>query len=343
MVLSAMNMNSLAVNCLIVLFTSFISTFISVRILIPFLRKHGIVGIDVHKPDRPEIPEMGGISILLGVIISLIIAILILGFNVRIIAFLVTGFLAGFIGLIDDLFVLRAKVKTLLTVLAFIPIVVFALAFPGEIVLGRPELPFIGRLRLTIVYWFLLPFAIAVPANAVNMMDTFNGVMSGCSLLASFSLFISSIILGRFDAAIMSIALFGSLLAFYWYNRYPARIFSGDVGSLFVGACIGAISVIGRLEIIGVTVLMPFIMNAFHSLRSLGGLFERREIKERPTIVRDGVLYANLNRGAPSTLANLFLRKGPASELELIHCYHLMSLVSCILGIITAYLMRVRL
>jgi len=215
--------------------------------------------------------------------------------------------------------------------------------FPSEIVLGRPVLPFIGRLRLTIVYWLLLPFAIAVPSNAVNMMDVFNGVMSGCTCMASLALLIASIILGRIEAAVICSSLFGSLLAFYYYNRYPARIFSGDVGSLSIGAAIGAVSIIGGLEVVGVTVLMPFIMNAFHSLRSLGGLLERREISVRPISVgANGVLKANLSMEAPSTLANLFLRKGPATEIELVKCYHLMEAVSCVLAVIVALLMGVK-
>ncbi|RLE51382.1 MAG: hypothetical protein DRJ20_02240 [Candidatus Methanomethylicota archaeon] len=310
--------------------------------LMKFLKNKGIIGIDVHKPDKPEVPEMGGIGIVLGLFVG-VLALIHVGDYAKYLAFLTTVAVTALIGLVDDLYTLRAKVKTGLTVLAFTPLVLFALLFPSQIVLGRPELPFIGRLRLTIVYWLLLPFAIAVPANAVNMMDTYNGVMSGSCAMASLSLMISCIILGRFEAAVMSAALLGALLAFYWYNRYPARVFAGDVGSLSVGAAIGAIAVIGRVEVVCIAVLMPFIMNAFHSLTSLGGLLERREIKVRPVVVGEsGVLRANFDRGAPATLANLLLRKGPATELEIIHSYHVLAAVSSILGVVTALLMGVR-
>ena len=332
----------LLLNLVIALAASFASTFMAMPLLMKFLRERGIVGIDVHKPSRPEVPEMGGIGIVLGLFIG-VLASMWVGSWTKYLAFLTTVAFTALIGLIDDLYTLRAKVKTALTVLAFAPLLIFSMMFPSQIVLGRPELPFIGRLRLTIVYWLLLPFAIAVPANAVNMMDTYNGVMSGSCAMASLSLLIACAILGRVEAALMSAALLGALLAFYWYNRYPARVFAGDVGSLSVGAAIGAIAVIGRVEVVSITVLMPFIMNAFHSLTSLGGLLERREIKERPVIVGEGgVLRANLNKGAPATLANLLLRKGPATEIELVRAYHVLAATASILGVLTALLMGVR-
>jgi len=324
-----------------ILIASFLSTFIAMPIIMKVMRRLNILGIDVHKPDRPDVPEMGGIGIILGIAVGSFIIYAWTG-NSKYLAYISTVSFVGLIGLIDDLYILKAKVKTMLTIMGFLPLLIFAVQHPSQIVLGRPELPFIGRLRLTIIYWLLLPFAIAVPANAVNMMDTYNGVMSGSVAIASSSLLISSIILGRWDSAYMSAILLGAVSAFYYYNRYPARVFAGDVGSLSVGAAIGAISVLGRVEIIGVTVLMPFIMNAFHSLSSLGGLLERREIKERPVIVEGGILKANVKKGAPETLANLLLRKGEATELELINAYHLLALIAGLLGVITAILMRVK-
>ena len=335
------NSITLTIPFILSLIIAFITTFIVLPILMKILTKMGILGIDVHKPDRPDVPEMGGIGVLIGLTVSMIFTI---SYNFRptYLAFLITTLFIGIIGLIDDIFILKAKVKTLLTIFGFIPIIIFAISYPNQIIIGRPELPFIGRLRLTIIYWILIPFAVAVPANAVNMMDTYNGVMSGSCTLASISLLISSIILKRFEAAVMSAALLGSVAAFYYYNRYPAKVFAGDVGSLSIGAAIGAISILGRIEIIGITVLMPFIMNAFYSLSSLGGLLERREIKERPVIVEKGVLKANLNEKAPKTLANLPLRKGEATELELVHSYHVLAAVASIMGIITAIIMEAK-
>lgn len=329
----------------IVTATSFTTTFTLMPKLIEYLKSKGITGVDVHKPEKPEIAEMGGIGVIIGITVGAIASIIIKPkATLTLIAYLATILLNALIGFIDDLYTLKAKVKTILTIFTFTPILIMGLMFPEQIRIGRPVLPFIGRLRLTIAYWLLLPFAIAVPANAVNMMDTYNGVMSGSCTMISLSLLISSLILGKFDAALMSASLLGALAAYYWYNRYPAKVFSGDIGSLSVGAAIGAISVIGGLEIVGITALMPFIMNAFYSLSSLGGLLERHEIKERPVIVgENGVLRANLNSDAPSTLANLLLLKGPAREPELVRSYLSLTATSSILAIITSILMEVKL
>jgi len=320
---------------------SFTSTFIVMPLIMKLMFKFGKIGVDVHKPNKPDVPEMCGLGMLIGLLVTVTV-LLKMEFNPKILAFTLTAITAAIIGIIDDLIILKAKVKTLLTILCFIPIALTALAYPSEIILGRPRAPLIGGFRLTIVYWMLLPFAIAIPANAVNMMDTYNGVMSGGCALISTSLLISSIILGQLDEAVMSAIILGITLAFYYYNKYPARAFAGDVGSLMIGASIGSIAVLGRMEIIGITVLMPFIMNAFHSLRSIGGLLERREIYERPVKVVGEYIEANLNPKAPKTLANLILRKGRATELELIRAYHALCFISSIMGIITALLMMVR-
>ncbi|MEM2136545.1 MAG: hypothetical protein QXI93_01170 [Candidatus Methanomethylicia archaeon] len=323
------------------LIISFISTLISTPLIMKYMLKIGKVGVDVHKPNKPDVPQMCGLGMLIGLIVSTTI-ILFVEYDPKILTFTLTSIMAAAIGIMDDIIVLRAKIKTSLTVLCFIPIALMALIYPQQIILGRPRMPLIGGFRLTIVYWILLPFTIAVPANAVNMMDTYNGVMSGGCAMAATSLLISSIILGQQSEAIMSAILLGITLAFYYYNRYPAKAFPGDTGSLMLGAAIGSIAVIGRMEIVGITVIMPFIMNAFHSLRSVGGLLERREIGERPVKVIDNYIEANLNPKAPKTLANLILRKGRATEIELIHAYHALCLISSIMGVVTSILMLVR-
>jgi UDP-N-acetylglucosamine--dolichyl-phosphate N-acetylglucosaminephosphotransferase len=325
----------------IALIASFTITLAVTPLIMKLMRKLGIIGIDVHKPSKPEIPEMCGLSMLIGLVASSII-LLSIQFNPKILAFTLTSTLAAIIGMIDDIFTLKAKVKTALTIICFTPIAIMSMLYPNYIVLGRPRAPLIGGFRLTIVYWILLPFAIAVPANAINMMDTYNGVMSGGCAMMSASLLTSSIILGQWDEAAMSAIILGVSSAFYYYNKYPAKAFAGDTGSLMLGAAIGSIAVLGRMEIVGITVLMPFIMNAFHSLSSIGGLLERREIAERPVKVVGEYIEANPNPKAPKTLANLMLRKGRATELELIKSYHALCAISSIMGVITAILMLVR-
>ena len=334
-------LDNLMLKGLLVFSTSFLSSFLVMPKVMEFSRKRGFVGRDVHKDGQPRVPEMGGLGILFGVLVgSLVYCLVSLKVDVRLLVFTSCTLIAGAIGAWDYLKTLRGVVKTLSTIVACAPIIIGWLLSPSEVVIGRPELPFVGRLRLTIVYWALLPFAIAVPANAVNMIDTFNGVMPITSTFSVLALLASSIILGRWEATFMCLLLLGALLGFLPYNLYPSRVFASDVGSLAVGAGIGAIAVLGGLEVVGIVALMPQTMNAFYILASVKGLLERRQIAERPTVVLGGnVIAANKSEGAPMTLANLILSRGPLREPDIVKAYAVLSFFSFVLALATTCFM----
>lgn len=313
---------------------SFAITFALVPFLIRKFKEKGIVGVDVHKPEKPEIPEMGGVSILISIIATTFFLTLIRRDLMKFLAtFLIVIVIVGIIGAIDDIKPLNPKLKPTLTALASLPIIFLGTYVP------RPVLPIIGRTRLTIVYPLLIIAGLAVSTNAVNMLDVFNGSMAGTCSIIFLVLLISSIILESEIGIILSAIMLGSLLAFYYYNKYPAKIFSGDVGSLTVGAAIATTAIIGRLEIITIIAMMPHIMNGFHSLVSIGGLLERRQIKIRPTkVLDDGRLAANEDPKAPITLARLVLASSPLHENEIVKVFIILSAYSGMLAIFTALL-----
>jgi len=292
----------------------FALTYVLTPIIASKTARSGIVGIDVHKLDKRKVPEMGGLSIVIGLAASTIISMIIFPeHTAKFIAFLLTVLIAGFVGVRDDIKPLSPKLKPLLTAAASIPILLLGVFYP------RPSLPFIGRARLTIVYPLLIPFAVAVPANAVNMMNPFNGVMTGTCSVISLALAISMMIAGRTEDAILAAALLGCLLAFHRFNKYPARVFSGDTGDLSVGAALGALAIIGRVEVAAVVAMIPHIVNAFYLLSTLGGLYERRQISNRPTrVLSDGRIEATDDRHAPVTLTRMILAQGPLREPEIV-------------------------
>lgn len=288
-------------------------------------------GIDIHKTSRPEIPEMCGIAIMVGTIVSILLAVLI--FPDRVVefaAFLLGPIIAGIVGIVDDLRPLNPRLKPALTALAGIPILVLGVYSP------HLDLPFIGAARLTLIYPIMVLFAIAVPSNAVNMMDVFNGAMPATCSLISVAAAVCLVISGRVEEAVLPLALLGALLAFYYYNRYPAKVFAGDAGSLFTGAALGSIAVIGRIEVAAVVAMMPHIMNAFYGLFSVGRLYEHREVKARPTMLRqDGVLEATSEKSAPVTLTRLILAEGPLNEKKIVDVMVLLTAFSAILAVLT--------
>ncbi|MFX1490657.1 MAG: hypothetical protein ACFFBU_00150 [Promethearchaeota archaeon] len=343
------------------LIAALLVTFIVMPRVIKTMKKRHRVGIDVHKLDKPEVAEMGGVGILVGVIISCLV--LFFGsffasgfFDFRILVFLSVILLAGLIGIIDDVKTLGPKVKPILTAIACLPILLYSWSLWLLWFLGispplpaaynpHPHLPFLGQTQLTIVYPFLIPFAIAVPANAVNMIDIFNGVMPLTSILMFVALLFVSLYLmaigipGAELGVLFSCVMIGVLIAYYYFNRYPAKTFAGDTGSLIVGAALGATAVMGRVEIVAIIALLPAIMNAFYSLVSIGGLLERHQMKERPIVFQaDGTLADSKNSEAPFTLTRLILARGPLTEQRIVLSLATLTLASSVLAILTVFL-----
>lgn len=321
--------------------------FVFVILLMPFhirfmLRK-GFYGLDIHKPDRPKVAEMGGLVLVFSLTLSLLILLFFVDSSQRltVIVFLSTILISAIIGFIDDLVTLNAVLKPLLLLISSLPIILSHSYDP------HPVLPFVGPTRLTIVYLVLLPFAISVPANAVNMLDVFNGSMPSTVILVLVSVFLSNVIINGFDfthldlTSIFILVIFSLLVAYWLFNRYPSRVFSGDIGSLSIGSAIGAIAVIGRLEVVMIVALIPFIMNSFGIIGSLRGLVERHNMPAKATVMTsDWKLEANADPRAPITLTGLILQSGPLSEPDVVRSFNILTFVSGLFAVITAFLIK---
>jgi len=317
--------------------TAFVVTYLTIPPLATWLKRRSIVGIDIHKLDRPKIPEMCGLSVIAGIAAGMLSLELLGGPSREIVAFLATVLIAGTIGAIDDIRPLGPKLKPALTALAAIPILLLGTYNP------HPIFPLVGAFRLTIIYPVLILLAIAVPANAVNMLDVFNGSMSGTLTIVSLTLAVILAVSGKTTAVGLALALFGSLLAFYLFNRYPARVFGGDTGSLAVGAAVGALAVIGRIELVTIVAIAPYIMNSFYGLASIGRLYERREIKPRPVKLRsDGMLEATTDKRAPVTLTRLILAEGPMREQQIVRVMLLLTVLSSAMALLASLFVGVQ-
>ncbi len=132
------------------------------------------------------------------------------------------------------------------------------------------NIPVVGLVHLG---WMYIPFAvfcIIAFANAVNVTDGLDGLAGGILMITLFALwFLSASILDTPLSVFISLWL-GALIAFLYFNVYPARIFMGDVGALSFGA---TIAVIGLLlgKIIAVAVVGGiFVLEVSSSLLQLG-------------------------------------------------------------------------
>nr|MDO8081627.1 hypothetical protein [Candidatus Freyarchaeota archaeon] len=323
----------------------FLSSLLICNFLVPRvmrkMKELKITGIDVHKLHKPEIPDMGGVAILISVILG--IALMIIPFEdniirLRLLAFLLTVTASGAVGMVDDLKRLGAYTKTLLTVIAALPLLIINFFYP--ILVSSPRFPFIGRTRLTILYPLFVPVNVAVCSNTVNMLDVMNGVMPGTTIITFGAMLCCSVLLDSETGLIISVVMLGVMIAYYRFNKYPAKTFSGDVGSLTVGAAIGALAIVGELEIVTIIALIPFIMNSFYMLTSMRKFQEYRLVKEPATILLpDGRIAANEDPKAPIPLVRMMLARGPLTEPDIAKGLYLLSSLSAILAILTAVLM----
>ena len=324
-------------NELLIFAAGFATSILVMPLVIKKMKEKKIGGVDVHKKDQPFVPEMGGLAVLAGTTASILAAIVL---SPEIIGaaegFLTSVLIAGLIGAVDDFKSLDAKVKPFLTLFAGLPILAMHAYNPLGLVF-----PFIGQTRMTIIYPLLIPIAIAVTSNATNMMDPFNGTMSGSCTLITIFLLLSALLLGRTEALILCLCLLGPMLVFFHFNKYPSKVFSGDIGSLSIGAALGAIAVIGRLEVVALVAFAPQIMNAFYGLSSIGRLYERKEVSRPVAILEDGRLMATKDPKAPITLARVILARGPLHENEAALVFLVLSAISGVLALATAYLITV--
>ena len=238
-----------------------VMTYAIIPRIIPRLKARGIVGRDQNKPGQPEVAEMGGLAVVIGFFAGVAILLNVDGagdeplLNVSLSAIL--G--AAFVGIMDDLFDLRQRYK------AFLPFVIalpFAVAVPQTVVI-----PYV----VTIDFGPLMPiaaaFAVTCAANAANMLEGFNGLGTGLGIIMALSLTILCIIHGRYDGIYILMPLLGGLVAFLWFNKYPARIFPGDTMMLFMGAAIAVAGILSQLHVQTVFLFLPLITEFFLKLR----------------------------------------------------------------------------
>ena len=316
----------------------FVSAFIITLILIPLVKRlsssMGAMGYDVHKPDKPLIPKLGGLAIFLGTLTPLAAVAFIFNIYTTVfLAYLLSAIIASSIGLVEDLRELNPILKPLLISLAGLPIILFGVYSP------TPELPFIGQTRMFLVYPLLIIAGYAVLSNAINSTDVLNGSMALMSIIALIPLIVISYVRGEYEAFIISLTLLGSLIAFLTQNKYPSKIFAGNVGSLFVGATIATIAIVGKIEVAAIIALMPQIMNEFHIIFSIGGLKSARYLAKRPVEVRNGMLYASRDRDSPVTLVRLITAIQPMTEPMVVRYMAMLSAYAAILALITQFLL----
>ena len=248
----------------LIFIVSFIACFAGFPIVIPRLKKAGIVGKNMNSEKEEEIPEMGGLVIAAGFGVGIVFAIFLRTFFdlflsvslTSILAVLSTVLIVVIIGVFDDLISMRQWIKAIMPVFAALPLMAIKEGY------SMMRIPFVGLVEFGIFYpLILVPLGITGAANAVNMLAGFNGLEVGMGVVAVGALAVIAYLNGITTSLVILMAALGALVAALHYNWYPAKILVGDVGTLTIGAVIACAVIVGNYETAGVIIIIPFVVD----------------------------------------------------------------------------------
>ncbi|MFH0797816.1 MAG: glycosyltransferase 4 family protein [Candidatus Woesearchaeota archaeon] len=260
-----------------------LASFVSVWLILPkwIKRAHsaGLEGADLHKVHKPKIAEMGGLIVVFGLIFSVLLYIALdtfylkhtvietfLNRDLQLMAALLTIVIITIIGMVDDILGwkigLRQWQKPLLVALASVPMMVINAGH------STMALPIIGKVNIGIVYPLLIiPIAISGAANGFNMLAGYNGLEAGMGIIILSALGYMAWATNFGWVAVLAFCMVMALLAFYIYNRYPAKVFPGDTLTYTVGGLIAIIAILGNLEKLALILFIPYFLEFLLKLR----------------------------------------------------------------------------
>jgi len=309
---------------------------------IGFLHSKGKTTNDAHKGGDARVPTPAGPLLIAALVVGELVAWAFYGSVVPLVLILVV-LLAGLIGLYDDLRGLGGVVKPGLLALVALFVVVAEHYYPS-VYDPTVYFPLLTRTGTHFIIFALIVIAsIPVASNAFNMLDAFNGEISGFTAIVSAALVVAILLrssaIGNTSAITLAVALplLGVSFAFYFFNRYPSKVFDGDSGSLAFGGMFVILSIVGGVEIAALVALIPAVLNSYYILSSVRGLVERKKMAARPTYVGgDGKLYASTEPRAPTTLARMILLSGPRDERSLVRVILTISAYAALLSVVTS-------
>lgn len=116
------------------------------------------------------------------------------------------------------------------------------------------------------VYYIFTAFVIVGTVNSVNITDGVDGLLTGVTIPVAICIIALAYHWGHTTVGIVASALLGGLLAFLVFNFHPAKIFMGDTGSLFLGACVCALAFAMDMPLLLIILGFVYIMEALSDI-----------------------------------------------------------------------------
>lgn len=223
-------------------------------LLTPLVRDLALRRGFVDRPDGGRkihpvaVPRLGGVAVYLAFVLSFGFFLVTTGWGTNVVlaeayAPLVVGCTAVLlVGLADDLVGVSPWTKVLVQVAGGLylfyngyQVRLLSNPFGEQLALGALSLP-------VTVLW------VVGMSNAFNLIDGLDGLAAGVGLFSTSTVLVAALLNGRWEVALLAVALAGALFGFLRYNFNPASIFLGDSGSLLVGFALAAFAIRGSMK-----------------------------------------------------------------------------------------------
>ncbi len=267
--------------------TIYFGTVLVSMLLVPFIsrlakRYHFVDNPGPRKVHKMPVPRVGGIVFILSTFVFIIPIFFLdnnIGRSFRQSSIEFVTLLAGacfifLVGLIDDFRSVRGYIKLLCLVIASIAICSSG-ATLNSFSLGSWEL------NTGWAAWPLTIIWIIVVTVCISMIDGLDGLAAGIAAIVCGTIVCLALWSGQQAMAILMLALLGSVTGFLFFNFYPAKIFMGDCGSMFLGFMIGAGSIVCQTKmptLLGLSI--PFLVLGA-PIFDMGLVIVARQILER--------------------------------------------------------------
>ena len=319
------------------------------------MKAKGQMVTDYYKAEKTPMANNGGILTLFVVFTTIIVVPLIFRLLVKFdmdfprlftdidTAILMVVLLYAFYGVLDDYIDVGRFSKIIIPLMFAYPFVIVLsgwdpwLPFAGNVSLSSFDISIGGLGTLTgsmMLRYLIVPIYIMVVANLKNMHAGFNGLQSGTALIILSFILLKSSIDDNFTNIYTIAALTGAQVVFFWHNKYPSKILEGNIGSLAVGAAIGAGLIVQHYMVAGVIMLMPHIINF------LMYVYWRIQHKRLPDDKRYAIVkFGHIREDGTLEVPNRFTLKWllpyhfKMTERQVVYSMYVFTLVFCIIAI----------
>lgn len=229
-------------------------------------------------------PTMGGLVYLIAIIATVLIVAMIADvLTAKVFVLLLVLFGFGLIGFLDDFIKVVLKRNLGLTSLQKLiaQIVIAAISFfllNGVGFDTAVSIPFTSiSLELSMVYVLFMIFWLVGFSNAVNLTDGLDGLVAGTASIAFAAYGVLAIVQDETGIAIFTFSVTGALLGFLVFNKYPAKVFMGDTGSLALGGALAMVSILLKQELLLLLIGLVFVIETLSVILQVGSFKLRKK------------------------------------------------------------------